>query len=200
MKRYSAILIDPPWNYRVWSKKGAGRSAESHYPTMSIDDLQALNLQALMNDDCVLFMWVTWPLLPEALELGAAWGLQYKTCAFDWLKRTSSRKAWFMGMGYWTRANSEPCLLFSKGSPKRRGKGVRQLIVEDDSQLSLLPPIIAPVAAHSAKPIEQYSRIEALVDGPYLEVFARAPRSGWDAIGNDIDGQDIRDVLQGVSA
>jgi N6-adenosine-specific RNA methylase IME4 len=82
----------------------------------------------------------------------------------------------------WTRANAELCLLFTKGSPKRKARNVRQVI-------------IAPVGVHSAKPDEQYERIERLVDGPYVEVFARRPWPGWNAIGNEIDGRDVRDVL-----
>lgn len=194
-KQYGAILIDPPWSFSTWSDAGQVRGAESHYPTLTLDDLRALPLQRYMLPDCAVFMWCTWPTLPQAFDLGVAWGLTYKTCAFDWLKRTSTRQHWHVGMGYWSRANSEPCLLFTQGTPKRKSKGVQQLIVEDDAQLALFPPIIAPVMAHSTKPIEQYTRIESLVEGPYLEIFARARRSGWDAIGNGIDGRDIRDVM-----
>lgn len=196
MKQYKAIMIDPPWQFKVWSKDtGQGRSAESHYPTLDLDEMKRLPMQELFTPDCAVFMWATWPTLPEALALGAAWGLTYKTLAFDWLKRTNSGNSWHMGMGYWTRANSEPCLLFTQGKPKRKSKGVRQLLVDDDSQLSLFPPLVARVMGHSVKPDEAYYRVEQLVDGPYLDVFARRKRKSWDAIGNEIDGRDIRDVL-----
>lgn len=194
--RYSAIMIDPPWQFKVWSKDtGQGRSAESHYPTLDIDEMKKLPMHKLMADDCAVFMWATWPTLPDALALGVAWGLEYKTCAFDWLKRTSTGNAWHMGMGYWSRANSEPCLLFTRGKPKRKSKGVRQLIPDVGQMDMFSPPIIARVSAHSAKPNEAYRRVEQLVYAPYLEVFARRRRDGWDAIGNEIDGRDIRDVL-----
>lgn len=192
-KRYAAILIDPPWSFNVWSKAtGHGRSAESHYPTMTPQALKALPLQTLMADDCAVFMWATFPTLPQALDLGASWGLTYKTCAFLWAKinkRADQRQAypaddtnWFMGMGYWTRANAEPCLLFTRGNPKRKARNVRQLIA-------------SVIRQHSQKPDQIYGRIEQLVDGPYLEVFARQAHTRWDAIGNGIDGRDIRDVL-----
>ena len=199
MKKYSAIMIDPPWAFRVWSKDtGQGRSAESHYPTLDLEEMKKLPMDKLFADDCAVFMWATFPTLPEALELGAAWGLTYKTCAFTWIKRTTTGNHWFTGMGYWTRSNPEPCLLFTKGSPKRQSKGVMQLIVENSSQLPLFEEttaIVSPIMGHSTKPDEAYRRIEQLVDGAYLDVFARRKRNNWDAIGNGIDGEDIRDVL-----
>ncbi|MEP7292291.1 MAG: MT-A70 family methyltransferase, partial [Chloroflexota bacterium] len=125
--------------------------------------------------------------------LGATWGLKYKTAAFVWAKLNRKQglveraagddKNWFMGMGYYSRSNCEPCLLFTRGKPKRKSKGVRQLIV-------------TPIREHSQKPDLIYERIEALVEGPYLEIFARQRRAGWSAIGNGIDGRDIRQVLQ----
>ena len=192
-KRYGAILLDPAWQFKVWNKDtGNGRSAESHYKTMTLDDMKALPLQKLMADDCAVFMWAVMPMLPEALELGKAWGLEYKTCAFAWAKvnkRAENRWSypadvsnWFMGMGYWTRANVELCLLFTKGKPKRKSASVRQLIV-------------SAIRKHSQKPDDTHQRIEQLVDGAYLELFARERRNGWDVIGNEIDGRDMRDVL-----
>ena len=127
-------------------------------------------------------MWACWPTLPDALKVGSAWGFEYKTLGFDWLKRSPNGGAWHTGMGYWTRANSEPCLLFTKGSPCRKSKSVKQLIA-DVGQLELCPPIIAPVGEHSAKPLEAYRRIMALVNGPYLELFARIAYPGWDTWG-----------------
>lgn len=181
---YGAILVDPPWQFRVWNRDtGQGRSAEAHYPTLSLADLIALPVRELAVADCALFMWATWPTLPEALALGAAWGFEYKTCAFLWAKQTRRVQAWFMGLGYWTRANTEPCLLFTRGRPRRKARSVRQLIV-------------APVREHSRKPDEQYARIEALVDGPYLELFARHWRPGWVVWGNQTPARP--EPVQGV--
>lgn len=198
MKRYGAISIDIPWQFRVWSRDtGMGRSAEAHYPTLDIAALKALPMHRLMEKDCALFMWTTMPTLPEALEIGKAWNLVYKTVAFTWVKtnrvagqrwtRADDAANWFTGMGYWTRANSELCLLFTRGRPHRISKSVRQVVV-------------APVGRHSQKPDEVQRRIEQLVAGPYLEVFARRQLPGWDVIGNEIDGRDIREVLEAWEA
>lgn len=185
MTTYSAILADPPWEFKVWGKDtGHGRSAESHYPTMSTEALKALPIGDLAARDCALFMWTVCTHLPDALELGAAWGFKYKTIAFDWAKFypsmvnrfavLSDAANWCFGMGYWTRQNTELCLLFVKGKPKCRDAGVSQLIV-------------APRREHSRKPDEQYERIERLVCGPYLELFARRKRNGWQSWGNEIE-------------
>lgn len=180
---YEVIYADPPWTFQVWNKDtGSGRSAESHYPTLNREELRSLNVQSLANRDCALLLWSVMPNLPEAISLGEAWGFKYKTCVFTWVKQTITQTKWHIGMGYYTRANAELCLLFTKGHVKRKSKAVRQLIV-------------APVTKHSAKPHEAYERIEALFHGPYVELFARNTREGWTSIGNEIDGMDIRDVL-----
>lgn len=199
MKRYDLLSVDPPWEFEVWSDKGDERSASSLYPVLDLDELKALPMQNIMKPDCVVCMWAITPMLPQAWELGTTWGLTYKTLAFAWIKRTVTGEHWHMGMGYWTRANVELCFLFTQGNPKRDDKGVRQLIAEarDLGQMDLFPPIIERVGAHSVKPDESYRRMERLVDGDYVDVFARQKRAGWDAIGNEIDGQDIRDVLKG---
>lgn len=192
-ERYGVLLIDPPWAFRVWGRAlDSKRSAESHYPTLSAEALLSLPMQKLMKDSCAVFMWATMPHLPEALALGAAWGLVYKTVAFVWVKANRSAMGrwtcldeevnWFTGMGYWTRANAEIVLLFTRGSTKRLSKKVKQVVV-------------APVSRHSEKPDEVQRRIEQLIAGPYVEVFARRQRPGWAAIGNEIDGRDIREVL-----
>ncbi len=103
MKKYSIIYADPPWAYRTYSKKGQGRSAESHYPTMCIEDIKALPVGELAAKDCALFLWITFPCLCEALEVLTAWGFSYKTVAFVWVKQTVrttiSLPAWATGQG-----------------------------------------------------------------------------------------------------
>ena len=123
MKKYSVIYADPPWRYRVYSKKGLGRSAESHYPTMSLEDIKALPIGELAAKDCVLFMWITFPCMQEALQVLEAWGFEYKTTAFVWIKQNRVSDGLFWGMGYWTRANAELCILATKGHPKRASPG-----------------------------------------------------------------------------
>jgi N6-adenosine-specific RNA methylase IME4 len=184
--KYSAILADPPWRFRTWNKATAVKkrgssstytSASVHYDTMDIDDLASLPVHELAAANCALFLWVCWPTLLDAILLLEAWGFKYKTCAFDWMKAHVGQIDMFrddadvlLGMGYWTRANSEPCLLATRGKAKRRNADVRQ-------------GIIAPRREHSRKPECVRERIERLVCGPYLELFARQSRPGWDTWG-----------------
>src|ERR1700686_1179179 len=132
-RKYAAIYADPPWHFRNWSAKGTGRNAVSHYDCMSFADLANLPVAGLAADDCVLFLWATDPLLPKALELIEAWGFAYKTVGFYWVKQNTAAKSdqdFFTGLGYWTRANPEQCLLATRGKPMRRAKNVRRLVVE----------------------------------------------------------------------
>lgn len=123
MKKYKVIYADPPWAYKVWSKKGAGRSAESHYPTMDIAAIKALPVGELADKDCALFLWITFPMLREAWGVMDAWGFTFKTVAFVWIKQCRKSDGLFTGMGYWTRANAEICLLATRGRPKRAAPG-----------------------------------------------------------------------------
>lgn len=197
LSTYPVLLIDPPWQFRVWNEEtGQGRSAESHYDTVTLDDLCALPMHQLMAKDCAVFLWATWPTLVEAIELGEAWGLTYKTCAFNWVKLNKmQRDTPFLGMGYWTRANSEPCLLFTKGSPRRRSLDVPQMLIDWEGGLFETETIATPIGRHSEKPQAIYQRIEALVPGPYCEVFARQRRAGWTSLGDELSGLDIREEL-----
>jgi N6-adenosine-specific RNA methylase IME4 len=165
-KRYAVILADPPWSFTTYSRKGKGRSAEAHYDCMTFEQVKALPVAEWAADDAVLFLWATDPLLPRALEVIDAWGFAYKTVGFYWVKENASGEGFFTGMGFWTRANPEQCLLATRGRPKRQAADVKRLVV-------------APRREHSRKPDEIYERIERLVDGPYLELFARASRPGW---------------------
>lgn len=179
---YGAILADPPWGFKVWSgpeKKVASRGTVAPYKTMEMDELRSLPVRDLAATDCTLFMWIVWPTMPEALKLIEAWGFVYKTCGFTWMKADQYRLFALeedvrMGLGYWTRANSEVCLLATKGKPKRQSAEVRQGIIE-------------PIRQHSRKPDCVHERIERLVAGPYLELFARQQRPGWDCWGNETD-------------
>jgi len=187
---YRAILADPPWRYRTWDKReaivsrssnpGTFVSAAVHYQTMPIEDLMTMPAGALAADECCLFLWCTWPNLIDALSVIEAWGFTYKTCAFCWTKAHAGQLEMFeqaipdqMGLGYWTRANTEACLLATRGKPKRLNADIRQAIIE-------------PRREHSRKP-SVHGRIERLVAGPYVELFARSRRSGWDVWGNEAD-------------
>lgn len=174
MKKYNIIYADPPWSYRTYSKKGQGRSAESHYPTMRLEDIMALPVSELAAKDCTLFMWVTFPCLQEAFQVLEAWGFTYKTVAFVWVKQNRISDSLFWGMGYWTRANAELCILATKGHPKRAHTGVHQVIMSHIEQ-------------HSKKPDETRDRIIQLMgDLPRIELFARQSPDGWDVWGNEV--------------
>lgn len=174
MNKYSIIYADPPWQYKTYSQKGQERSAESHYPTMELEAIQALPVAELAADDCVLFLWTTIPLLKDCFSVIQAWGFTYKTVAFVWIKKNRKSDSLFWGMGHWTRANAELCILATKGNPKRRSAGVHQVIM-------------TPIEEHSKKPNETRNRIIALVgDLPRIELFARQKTAGWDVWGNEV--------------
>lgn len=181
---YGAILADPPWRFEAWneqSSNGAGR-ADKHYAVMTTREISRLSIEYFAATDCALFLWATWPMLCEALSVMAAWGFKYKTCGFMWAKAHARQLEMFRdtideqkkGLGYWTRSNSEICLLGTRGRPKRLNADVWQVILE-------------PRREHSRKPNCVHERIERLVAGPYLELFARQRRPGWDCWGNEVD-------------
>lgn len=188
-KYYRAILVDPPWKYITWSAKGMDRSPDQHYSTMTVEELCQMPIRSLIAKDTVLFMWIIDTHLMHALTILKRWGFTYKTVGFYWAK-TNRDGTFFMGNGYWTRANPEcmveayfgeeqeveRCFLATVGHPGRRetGKNVRRLLVSQRRE-------------HSRKPEDTRERIEALVEGPYLELFARAYHPGWSVWGNELD-------------
>ena len=175
--RAACIVADPPWRFEPWSREtGMDRAADNHYKTMTVDEIKAFGAQyvlPLAADNCMLLMWATWPLMPNWIPVLSAWGCTYTTCGFLLAKQNESGVGWHIGNGYHTRSNTEPCLLATRGAPLRLSNDVEQLIV-------------APVRAHSEKPDEVYARIERLVAGPYLELFARKTRPGWTVWGDEV--------------
>jgi N6-adenosine-specific RNA methylase IME4 len=178
---YRVIYADPPWTFATYSHKGKGRSPEAYYDCMTRADIEGLPVAEWAADECVLLLWATDPLLPAAFNVISSWGFTYKTVGFYWAKLNRSapeliytERDFFTGLGFWTRANPELCLLATRGHPKRRRADVKKLIV-------------SPRREHSRKPDEAYERIEALCDGPYLELFARSARQGWDRWGAEAD-------------
>lgn len=164
---FGAIMCDPPWRFTSYGGKHlAPTQGTQPYSTMSMADLRALPVSDIADRDCLLFMWTVSHLQREAMDLAGAWGFKPVSVAFVWDKGR-------MGMGYWTRQEVEICHLFKLGKPKRLGRGVRQVIR-------------APRREHSRKPDEAYGRVQALVAGPYLEMFARQAWPGWTAWGNEM--------------
>ena len=131
-------------------------------------------VQDISGDNCILFLWVTMPQLPNAFEVINSWGFKYKTVGFTWVKKNKKQDSWFWGMGNWTRANAEICLLATKGNPKRVNAGVHSVID-------------TPVEEHSKKPDTVRDRIVTLCgDLPRIELFARQKTQGWDVWGNEV--------------
>lgn len=174
-KKFDVIYSDPPWAWAARSPKGGAKSPSAHYSVMSIEDIKKLPVQEVCNKDAALFMWCIDSMLPEALDTVSSWGFKYKTVGFTWRKLTTTGKDFF-GMGYYTRANPEMCLIATRGSPGRvAAKNVRQLFSSE-------------IREHSRKPDEVYDFIEALYPGKtYLEMFARNTyRKDWTKLGNEL--------------
>lgn len=149
--KYQIIYADPPWSYRDKALAG-DRGAGCKYDVMNMQDIKELPVEELTEDNCILFMWVTMPMLEEAFSVMRAWGFNYKTCAFTWVKQNKKADSLFWGMGNWTRANAELCLLGIRGKPKRADAGVHSVI-------------LSHIEKHSKKPAETRDRIAKLMGG-----------------------------------
>jgi N6-adenosine-specific RNA methylase IME4 len=179
---YKLIYADPSWTYNDKCHSGQ-RGAGYKYATMSLDDIKALPVASIADDDCLLAMWWVPPMPAEALAVVAAWGFTLKTmCGFTWHKTTKHGKNAF-GMGNWTRANAENCLFATRGKPKRVCAGVSQLVV-------------AQVGIHSAKPPEVRDRLVRLMgDVPRVELFARERGAGWSCWGNQVESDLVLEAV-----
>jgi N6-adenosine-specific RNA methylase IME4 len=167
-KKYNIIYADPPWRY---NDKGCEGACEAHYSTMSTSDICALPVADIADENCVLFLWATYPTLPEAFKVIEAWGFKYKTLGFQWVKQNKSGNGFFFGLGRWTRSNTECCLIAVKGDIKRINNSISQLI-------------ISPIRAHSQKPdIVRTKIVDLMGDLPRVELFARNAATGWDCWG-----------------
>lgn len=169
--KYQIIYADPPWSY---NDKNCNGATGNHYKTMSLEDIKKLPVGGVSDRDSVLFLWATYPMLKEALQVIEAWGFQYKSIAFQWIKLNKKNGKPFYGLGRWTRGNTECCLLAVKGKPKRQSNSVFQLIQ-------------SPIARHSEKPHEAREKILKLMgDLPRIELFARQKVEGWDVWGDEV--------------
>ena len=179
---WPVVYADPPWRFATYSGgKVPQRAKTPHYHTMDLEALKALPVASVAAKNSALFMYVLDSMIPQAIEVAAAWGFdRYIKVAFVWQKER-------MSMGFWSRNDCELCLMFARGKPGGRlNANVRQTIFQEPTK-------------HSQKPIETYDRIEALLPGPYLELFARADapaywetgeREGWTPWGLEAPGMD----------
>lgn len=170
---YGTIVADPAWGWMTWGKKNVvpQRAEVQHYDAMTVEEIKALPVSEIAAKDCVLHMWVISSHVQIGIEIAEAWGFSFKALGFNWVKtQKHSPESPKMGMGKWLRQESEITLLFTRGKPKRLSAGVRQVIME-------------PAREHSRKPDCSLERAEALSNGPYLEMFSRSDRAGWDSWG-----------------
>ena len=168
-KKYKIIYADPPWHF---NDRADTRGVECKYSTMETIELCDLPINTISDDDCVLFMWGIFPMLQDCLDVIKAWGFEYKTIGFIWVKKSTTGR-WFMGMGNWSRSNAEYCLIATKGKPKRVDAGINQILDTTPKQ-------------PSEKPNEVRNRILQLCgDLPRIELFARTKIHGWDVWGDD---------------
>lgn len=179
MSPFSIIYADPAWRYGDKLQHSATkRGAAANYPTMSVAEICALDVRGIAAKDSICFLWATAALMAEAMRVMKAWGFDYRTIAFVWVKKTKTGKNAF-GMGRWTRSNVEYCLLGVRGKMRRIHNGIRQIVE-------------LQAGRHSEKPAEVRERIVALMgDLPRVELFARKLTPGWVCMGNEIDGKSL---------
>ena len=187
-KKYNIIYADPAWDYsdvRTWKKMGGG--VRGHYKTMPIEEICALPIQELAAEDCVLFCWVTFPNLKEGIRTIEAWGFEYKTIGFTWVKMNPDNGKPFFGIGYYTKSNAEICLIGTRGMPSK-------LKISD----KISSVILSKKREHSRKPDEARTRIVQLLgDVPRIELFAREKHEGWDAWGNEVPTEEQQTIKEG---
>jgi N6-adenosine-specific RNA methylase IME4 len=167
-KLYSVIMADPPWRFEPYSREtGMDRAADNHYPTLDVEGI--CNIKPPAAKDCVLFLWVTTPMLREAFRVLDSWGFTYKSNII-WSKDRA-------GTGYWTRSKHEQLLIATKGDVPAPAPG--------EQSDSVIP---AALGKHSEKPDVFAQMIERMFPSCRpLEMFARKPRAGWDAWGNEVE-------------
>lgn len=169
-RKFNIIYADPPWKYWTSGQK----NASNHYKCMCIDELCEVPVKSIADNNCILFLWVTYPILQECFKVIEAWGFKYSTCGFAWFKENRKSGSFFIGCGSWTRANSELCLIATKGHVERLDASISQVIH-------------TPVQEHSRKPHETYGKIARLVgELPRIELFARRTEPGWSCWGNEL--------------
>jgi N6-adenosine-specific RNA methylase IME4 len=181
VKKYQIIYCDPPWKYnsRANHKTRFRGGACGHYPLMSMDEIKALPIDKIAGDNCVLFMWCTFPYLDEQIKLFNHWGFRYRTLGFSWIKTNSKNGKPFFGVGYYAKSNCEVCLMGMKGQLKPISNKISSVV-------------ISPRRKHSQKPDEVRERIVKLFgDLPRIELFAREKFPGWNVFGNEVESDII---------
>ncbi len=176
-RKFSTVLADPPWQFTNRTGKMAPEHKRlSRYPTMTLQDIKDLPVEAMVNDTAHLYLWVPNALLPDGLAVMSHWGFTYKSNLI-WYKIRKDGGPDRRGVGFYFR-NVTEVILFGV-----RGKNARTL-QPGRSQENI---ISTQKREHSRKPDEQYNLIEACSPGPFVELFARGPRKGWFSWGNQAE-------------
>lgn len=194
--KFRLLYLDPPWHYRNYRDKINGAAA-SHYSVAKLEEMSRWDIGALAADDSLIFLWATFPKLEEAFTLLEAWGFEYVTTPFVWVKTTKDGLKLKNGPGFWTMSGAELVLL------GRRGKGIPRLQETRGTRQVLTAPALKP---HSRKPLEVRKAIMEMVGPvtPRIELFARRhepeadqPHNcGWYATGVEYDGRTIIDAIE----
>lgn len=180
-KKYQIIYADPPWSYndkrtKPGPKGNKAGGARNHYETISLEDIKALPVESIAEDDCMLFMWATWPLMPIWNDVITSWGFKYKTLGWEWVKTTKGGKP-RIGAGAYTRSNCEPLLI-----------GVRGKAASLVGNHGIVNVVLAERTVHSAKPsIFRHLITELVGDRTRIELFARRSAPGWDVWGDQAE-------------
>lgn len=177
MQKYQIIYADPPWKYnsRANHKTRFRGGAEGHYKLMTMEEIKALRISELADENCALFLWCTFPYLNEQIKLFEHWGFKYRTVGFTWVKTNPKNGKPFFGVGYYAKSNAEVCLLGIRGKMKPIANNISSII-------------IAPRREHSRKPDEVGEKIVRLFGNlPRIELFARQKSEGWDVWGNEVE-------------
>ena len=180
-KKYQVIYADPPWNFNSKKTGGSMKSgASQQYDCMSLAELKSIPVPDIAADDCLLVMWWVGAMPQEAIDLVNAWGFTLKNMnGFVWNKLTQNNIPFF-GMGFYTRAGSESCLIATKGKFKPAKRNIRA-VFHSEAQVQFE----SRVMAHSKKPVQVRDLIVELAgDVPRVELFARTAAAGWDRWGN----------------
>ena len=188
-RKYQIVYADPPWKFssKELQKYNGERftSMDKHYQTQNKDWIYGLPVDVITDNDCALFLWVTDAHLKEGIKTIESWGFKYITIAFVWEKKTVTGKT-VANLGAWTMKNYEMCLFGTKGTMLKYKK-----------VNNIYQKVEAERTTHSKKPELVRWNIERLFGNlPHIELFAREKVDGWDALGNEIDGMDIRDSLE----
>jgi len=171
-KKYKIIYADPPWAYRNMGNIQA--TANAQYTTMQNEDICKLPVNKIADENSILFLWATFPKIQEALDVIRAWGFEYKTVGFVWIKKNKSGSNFF-GVGWYTKSNAEVCLIGVKGKAPKISNSISQIIEAERGK-------------HSKKPdIVRDKIVEFAGDIPRIELFARQKVDGWDCFGNEVD-------------